>query len=153
MWQSPWDNTVAGGDQVAQAIWGIATGGPFGTGLGLGDSRYLPAGHTDLVLAAVGEELGAVGLLVVAFAYGVVAWRGFRVGHSASNDYGFFLATALTLFLIVPVLVMAAGVMGITPLTGVVTPFLSYGGSAMTANFRFNVSTRSLSSYSSSSRA
>jgi cell division protein FtsW (lipid II flippase) len=135
MWQSPWDNAVAGGDQVAQAIWAIATGGPFGTGLGLGDSRYLPAGHTDLVLAAVGEELGVVGLIVVAFAYGVVAWRGFRIGRSASNDYGFFLATALTLFLIVPVLVMAAGIMGITPLTGVVTPFLSYGGSAMAANF------------------
>jgi cell division protein FtsW (lipid II flippase) len=134
MWQSPWDNAVAGGDQVAQAIWAIATGGPFGTGLGLGDSRYLPAGHTDLVLAAVGEELGAVGLIVVTLAYGVVAWRGFRVSRSASNDYGFFLAIALTLFLIVPVLVMAAGVMGITPLTGVVTPFLSYGGSAMAAN-------------------
>jgi hypothetical protein len=134
MWQSPWDNAVAGGDQVAQAIWAIAAGGPFGTGLGLGDVRYLPAGHTDLVLAAVGEELGAVGLLVVTLAYGVVAWRGFRVSQSASNDYGFFLATALTLFLIVPVLVMAAGVMGITPLTGVVTPFLSYGGSAMAAN-------------------
>jgi len=134
MWQSPWDNAVAGGDQVAQAIWAIATGGPFGTGLGLGDVRYLPAGHTDLVLAAVGEELGAVGLLVVAFAYAVVAWRGFRVSQSASNDYGFFLATALMLFLIVPVLVMAAGVMGVTPLTGVVTPFLSYGGSAMAAN-------------------
>jgi cell division protein FtsW (lipid II flippase) len=134
MWQSPWDNAVAGGDQVAQAIWAIATGGPFGTGLGLGDSRYLPAGHTDLVLAAVGEELGAAGLIAVILAYGVVTWRGFRVSLSAPSDYGFFLATALTLFLIVPVLVMAAGVMGITPLTGVVTPFLSYGGSAMAAN-------------------
>jgi cell division protein FtsW (lipid II flippase) len=134
MWQSPWDNAVAGGDQVAQAIWAIATGGPLGTGFGLGDSRYLPAGHTDLVLAEVGEELGAVGLIVVIFAYGVVAWRGFRAGQLAANDYAFFLATALTLFLIVPVLVMAGGVMGITPLTGVVTPFLSYGGSAMAAN-------------------
>ena len=54
---------------------------------------------------------------------------------SRANDYGFFLATVLTLFLIVPALIMAAGVIGLTPLTGVVTPFLSYGGSAMTANF------------------
>jgi cell division protein FtsW (lipid II flippase) len=134
MWQSPWDNAVAGGDQVAQAIWAIATGGPFGTGFGLGDTRYLPAGHTDLVLAEVGEELGAVGLILVIFAYGVVAWRGFRIGQLAANDYGFFLATALTLSLIVPVFVMAGGLLGITPLTGVVTPFLSYGGSAMAAN-------------------
>ena len=135
MWQSPWDNAVAGGDQVTHAIWAMATGGPFGTGLGLGDSRYLPAGHTDLILAAIGEELGAAGLVVVAVAYAVMAWRGFRIGRLAPNDYGFFLATSLTLFLIVPALVMASGVIGVTPLTGVVTPFLSYGGSAMAANF------------------
>ena len=66
MWQSPWDNAVPGGDQVTHAIWALATGGSFGTGLGLGDTRYLPAGHTDLILAAIGEELGAAGLLLVA---------------------------------------------------------------------------------------
>ena len=135
MWQSPWDNTVAGGNQITHAVWAMATGGLFGTGLGLGDSRYLPAGHTDLILAAIGEELGAAGLIVVAAAFAVLAWRGFRIGRLAPNDYGFFLATALTLFLIFPVLIMASGVMGVTPLTGVVTPFLSYGGSAMLANF------------------
>jgi cell division protein FtsW (lipid II flippase) len=135
MWQSPWDNTVAGGDQITHAIWAMATGGVFGTGLGLGDARYLPAGHTDLILAAIGEELGVVGLLAIAVAFAVVAWRGFRIGRLAPSDYGFFLATALTLFLVLPVLIMASGVMGVTPLTGVVTPFLSYGGSAMLANF------------------
>jgi cell division protein FtsW (lipid II flippase) len=135
MWQSPWDNAVAGGDQLTRAIWGMATGGWFGTGLGLGDSRYLPAGHTDLVLAAIGEELGAVGLTLVAVLYALLAWRGICIGRLARNDYGFFLATALTLFLIVPALIMASGILGVTPLTGVVTPFLSYGGSAMVANF------------------
>jgi cell division protein FtsW (lipid II flippase) len=135
MWQSPWDNAVTGGDQTAHAIWALATGGPAGTGLGLGDTRYLPAGHTDLILAAIGEELGAAGLLLVAALYALAAWRGFRIGRLARNDYGFFLAVALTLFLILPVLIMASGILGVTPLTGVVTPFLSYGGSAMIANF------------------
>ena len=135
MWQSPWDNAVTGGDQLTRAIWGMATGGWFGTGLGLGDSRYLPAGHTDLILAAIGEELGAAGLTIVAGLYAILAWRGIRTARLARNDYGFFLATALTLFLIVPVLIMASGTLGVTPLTGVVTPFLSYGGSAMAANF------------------
>jgi cell division protein FtsW (lipid II flippase) len=135
MWQSPWDNAVPGGDQVTHALWALATGGPFGTGLGLGDTRYLPAGHTDLILAAIGEELGAAGLLLVAVLYGLLTWRGFRIGRLARNDYGFFLATTLTLFLIVPVLIMAAGILGVAPLTGVVTPFASYGGSAMVANF------------------
>jgi cell division protein FtsW (lipid II flippase) len=135
MWQSPWDNAVAGGNQITHSVWAMATGGLFGTGLGLGDSRYLPAGHTDLILAAIGEELGAAGLVAVAAMFAVLAWRGFRIGRLAASDYGFFLATALTLFLILPVLIMASGVMGVTPLTGVVTPFLSYGGSAMLANF------------------
>jgi len=135
MWQSPWSNSAGGGDQVAQAIWAMASGGAVGTGLGLGDSRYLPAGHTDLVLAALGEELGIAGLAVLAAAYAIVAWRGLRIARSATSDYGFFLAATLTLFVIVPALVMAAGVVGALPLTGVVTPFLSYGGSAMAANF------------------
>jgi cell division protein FtsW (lipid II flippase) len=134
MWLSPWDNGASGGDQIAHAMWGMATGGTFGTGLGFGDSRYLPAGHTDLILAAIGEEAGLVGLAVVAALFAVLVWRGFRIARGASSDYGFFLATALTLFLILPVLIMASGVMGVTPLTGVVTPFLSYGGSAMLAN-------------------
>ncbi|HET7221091.1 MAG TPA: FtsW/RodA/SpoVE family cell cycle protein [Vicinamibacterales bacterium] len=135
MWLSPWDNAVAGGDQITHAVWAMATGGLFGTGLGLGDSRYLPAGHTDLILAAIGEELGAAGLIAVAVLFALVAWRGLRVARLAATDYGFFLAATLTLFLILPALIMAAGVTGITPLTGVVTPFLSYGGSAMLANF------------------
>jgi cell division protein FtsW (lipid II flippase) len=135
MWQSPWDNAVAGGNQITHAIWGMSTGGWFGTGLGLGDSRYLPAGHTDLIFAAIGEELGAAGLILVAVLYAVLAWRGIRIGRLARNDYGFFLATALMLFLVVPALIMAAGILGVTPLTGVATPFLSYGGSAMVANF------------------
>ena len=135
MWQSPWNNAVAGGDQVAHALWAMSTGGMSGTGLGLGDTRYLPAGHTDLILAAIGEEQGAGGLLLVAVLYGMLAWRGFRIGRLAHNDYGFFLATTMTLFLIVPVFIMASGVVGASPLTGVVTPFLSYGGSAMVINF------------------
>ena len=135
MWQSPWDNAARGGDQVAQALWAFATGGPLGAGPGLGDTRYLPAGHTDLVLAAVGEELGAIGLLAVAGLYAALVWRALGAARRAATDYGFFLALILTLFFAVPVLLMAAGILGVVPLTGVVTPFLSFGGSAMAANF------------------
>ena len=135
MWRSPWNNAAAGGDQVSQALWALATGGVFGTGLGLGETRFIPAGHTDLILAAAGEELGFGGLLAIAAVFATMAWRGFRAARDAKDDHGFFLGTALTLFLVVPVLVMAAGILGAMPLTGVVTPFLSYGGSAMAANF------------------
>ena len=135
MWRSAWDNVARGGDQIAQAMWALGTGGMFGTGLGLGDTRYVPAGYTDLPLAAVGEELGFIGILCVGAAFGIIGWRGYRTALRATSDYAFFLATILTLFLIFPVLLMAAGMLGVVPLTGVVTPFVSFGGSAMVANF------------------
>src|SRR5262249_12844689 len=143
MWLSPWNNAVRGGDQIAQSLWSLSSGGLFGTGLGLGDTRYLPAGHTDLIMPAIGEELGFIGLFVIAAVYAVIAKRGFRVARGAATDYGVFLAATValflaapvTLFLIVPGFIMIAGALGVIPLTGVVTPFLSYGGSAMLANF------------------
>jgi cell division protein FtsW (lipid II flippase) len=135
MWESPWDNVARGGDQVAQALWALSAGSTFGTGIGFGDTRYLPAGHTDLILAALGEELGAIGLFAVAAMYVAMVWRALTIARRAASDYDFFLAVVLTLSLTVPVFLMGAGLMGLVPLTGVVTPFLSFGGSAMAANF------------------
>jgi cell division protein FtsI/penicillin-binding protein 2/cell division protein FtsW (lipid II flippase) len=135
MWQSAWDNVARGGDQIAQAMWALATGGVFGAGLGLGDTRFVPAGYTDLPLASLGEELGFAGLLCVVAAFVLIGWRGFKTALRATNDYAFFLATILTLFLVCPFVLMTAGMLGVVPLTGVVTPFISFGGSAMVANF------------------
>jgi cell division protein FtsW (lipid II flippase) len=135
MWQSPWDNLARGGDQVAHAVWAIATGGWGGSGMGLGDTRYLPAGHTDLVLAAVGEELGAIGMAMVVLLFGALVWRAIGTARRATSDYGFFLSIVLALFFAVPAALMTAGILGLLPLTGIVTPFLSFGGSAMVANF------------------
>src|SRR5690606_34433317 len=95
----------------------------------------LPAGHTDLVLAAMAEELGVGGVLAAIVVFGVIAWRGLRISRNASTDYGVFLALAMTLLIVTPALVMTAGMLGLIPLTGVVTPFVSYGGSAMVVNF------------------
>jgi len=135
MWQSPWDNAVRGGDQVAQALWALSAGALTGTGAGFGHSRFVPEGHTDMVLAAVGEEFGLLGCAVVIGLFAIVLWRGFTIAKRASTDHQFFLALGMTLSLTIPVLVMGAGILGLLPLTGVVTPFLSYGGSAMAANF------------------
>jgi len=135
MWQSPWDNVARGGSQIAHALWAMSTGGLFGTGGGLGDTRYIPAGYTDLVLPSLSEEFGLAGLVVVFALYAAIVARALRIARRASSDYGFFLATVIALSIAIPVLLMASGSMGIVPLTGVVTPFLSYGGSAMLANF------------------
>jgi cell division protein FtsW (lipid II flippase)/cell division protein FtsI/penicillin-binding protein 2 len=134
MWLSPWDNAVRGGDQVAHALWAMAAGAVAGTGLGLGDPQLVPAGHTDLILAVVGEELGFVGLLAVFLLFGLLAWRCLRIALRAQGDYTFFLALGLTLGIVLQLVLISAGLIGLMPLTGVATPFLSYGRSSMTAN-------------------
>lgn len=135
IWQSPWDNGVRGGDQVAQALWALASGGWWGTGLGRGMAEVVPAVHTDLVLAAVGEQLGLAGLLAVAMLFAVVAGRGLAIARGAGGHYSALLAVGLTAGLTLPVILIAGGLLGLVPLTGVVTPFLSYGRSALIANF------------------
>ncbi len=134
IWSDPWNSGVRGGNQVAQGLWAMATGGAFGSGPGQGSPQAIPEGHTDFVLAAIGEELGLVGVLVVTALYGLLAWRCLRVSLRAPGDYSAMLGIGVTLALVVQALVIAAGLLGLLPLTGVVTPFLSHGRSSMIAN-------------------
>src|SRR5674536_169343 len=135
MWWSPWDNPVRGGDQIAHALWAPATGAGTGTGIGLGDPRVVPAGHTDLILAAVGEEMGLIGLLGIFALNAVLGYRALRIALRAPGDYTLFLSLGLTLGIFLQLLLISAGLLGLMPLTGVTTPFLSYGRSSMLANF------------------
>ena len=64
MWLDPWTNAQPNGDQGALARWAIAAGFIHGQGLGYAPAWALPAGHTDLVIAHLAEELGAIGLLI-----------------------------------------------------------------------------------------
>lgn len=135
IWSDPWNNGVAGGNQVAHGLWAMATGAVRGAGLGLGSPQSIPEGHTDFVLAAIGEELGIVGVLALLALYAVLGWRCLRIAARAPGDYSALLGIGVTLALLVQGLVIAGGLFGLLPLTGVVTPFLSYGRSAMLANF------------------
>jgi cell division protein FtsW (lipid II flippase) len=134
MWLSPWDNDFSGGGHLAQSLWALAGGAATGTGLGLGQPGSVPAVHTDMVLAALGEELGFVGLLAVFALYVLLLQRGLRAALRAGGTYSFFLALGLTLLLALPVVLIAGGVVGLLPLSGVVTPFVSYGKTALVAN-------------------
>ena len=135
MWLSPWDNSFRGGDHLAQSLWALAGGSITGTGLGLGQPGRVPEAHTDMVLAAIGEELGFLGLLAVATVYAALLWRGLRTARRAGTVYGFFLVLGLTVLTALHILLIAGGVVGLVPLSGVVSPFLSFGRSAMLANF------------------
>src|SRR6185312_8607577 len=135
MWLSPWSNTVRGGDQVAHSLWAMASGGPLGSGPGLGEAGVIPAGHTDLIVSVVGEDWGFLGIASVYLIFGVLIWLGLRVARRARSDYAFFLALGLTLLVSAELLLISLGILDLMPLSGVATPFLSYGRTAMLANF------------------
>jgi cell division protein FtsI/penicillin-binding protein 2 len=135
MWLSPWDNEVHGGDQLAHALWAFSTGGPWGSGAGWGDPEMIPAGNTDLVLPAIGEEWGFVGVATVLLLAAFLVARGLRVAQRAETDFGFFLALGLSSLIAFEMLLISSGVLGVLPLSGVVSPFLSSGNTAMLANF------------------
>src|SRR5579863_2031566 len=135
MFLSPWSNTVRGGDQVAHSLWAMASGGSLGSGPGLGESDVIPAGYTDLIVSVLGEDLGFVGFLSVYLIYGLLIWLGLRIARRARSDYAFFLSLGLTLLVSAELLLISAGILDLFPLSGVATPFLSYGRTAMLGNF------------------
>lgn len=135
MWMSPWDNDVHGGNQLAHSLWAFSTGGIWGSGPGWGDPALIPAGSTDLVLPAIGEEWGFCGVAVVLLLLGFLVHRALRIGLRAPHEYGLFLALGLGALIAFEMLLISGGVLGAIPLSGVVSPFLSSGNTAMLANF------------------
>ncbi len=135
MWLSPWDNDVHGGNQLAHSLWAFATGGAFGSGPGWGDPAMIPAGNTDLVLPAIGEEWGYCGVAAVLLLLGFLVHRALRAALRAPNEYGLFLAAGLGVLIAFEMILISGGVLGAIPLSGVVSPFLSSGNTAMLANF------------------
>jgi cell division protein FtsI/penicillin-binding protein 2/cell division protein FtsW (lipid II flippase) len=135
MWLAPWDNDVHGGDQLAHALWAFSTGGPTGSGPGWGDPAMIPAGNTDLVLPAIGEEWGFAGVAAVFVLFGFLIARAFRAAARSTTRFGFYLALGLGSLIAFEMLLISSGVLGALPLSGVVSPFLSSGNTAMLANF------------------
>lgn len=129
-----WDNEVNGGDQLVQGLWGLASGGISGQGLGEGNPNLVPAYHTDMVLTSIGEELGLIGLLFVIGCMAILLHRSLLIARKAGNPFAFYLATGIAVVTAVQFLVIASGCIGLIPLTGVAVPFLSYGKTSLIIN-------------------
>ncbi|MFE5027671.1 FtsW/RodA/SpoVE family cell cycle protein [Streptomyces sp. NPDC056656] len=128
---------VAGhSEQAMQALWAFGSGGVLGTGLGQGHSDLIKfAANSDFVLATFGEELGLAGIMAILLMYGLIAERGLRTALAARDPFGKLLAAGLSGAFAIQVFVVAGGVMGLIPLTGMTMPFLAYGGSSVIANW------------------
>ena len=141
IWLDPFSRAQEAGYQVVQALHAFARGGILGTGLGAGLPTLgsgwpggIPELHTDFPFAALGEELGLIGVLAILGLYLVVIERGLRIAASAADEYRALLAAGLSLVVGVQALVIAAGNLKLIPLTGITLPFISYGGSSLLAN-------------------
>ncbi|SHL62440.1 FtsW/RodA/SpoVE family cell cycle protein [Actinacidiphila paucisporea] len=123
--------------ETAQARYAFGSGGLFGSGLGQGYSRLIHgiAPKSDYILATVGEELGLAGLMAVLLLYGLLIERGIRTALAARDPFGKLLAIGLSGGFALQVFVVAGGVTGLIPLTGMTMPFMAQGGSSVIANW------------------
>lgn len=131
-----WWNGMVEGEfsyQVHQSLVGLGAGGWWGLGLGNSHNKFnfLPEAHTDFIFSVLGEELGLLGTVLVIGLLITFVWCGLGVASRASDAFGRFLATGLTVNLAVYGIANIAMVTGIFPVVGVPLPFVSFGGTAM----------------------
>jgi cell division protein FtsW (lipid II flippase) len=133
-WLHPFDPD-SNAYQIIQGMYGMAWGGLVGRGLGQGDPTLIPIPQSDFIFAAIGEELGLTGAMAIIVLYGLIVERGLRTALVCRDAFGKLIATGLAVVFAVQVFVVIGGVTKLIPLTGLTTPFLSYGGSSLVANW------------------
>ena len=121
--------------QIIQSQFGLSHGGLFGSGWGLGRPDLIIFAASDMIPAAIGEEIGIVGLMAVIILYALLVFRGFKAALVASDPFVKLFAAGLSFAFLLQCFAIIGGVTRLLPLTGLTTPFLSQGGSSMIANW------------------
>lgn len=129
----PFADPQGAGLQVVQSILALSTGGVIGVGPGnsIQKAQYLPEAQNDFIFAIIGEEFGFIGCMLVLVAFLILIWRGALITINAPNRFGMLLAAGITALFALQVIMNVAVVTGSMPPTGVILPFVSYGGNAM----------------------
>jgi cell division protein FtsW (lipid II flippase) len=137
VWLHPFAGSNPAGNayQPLQGLYGMASGGLLGKGLGGGQPYITPLVQSDMVFTAFGEELGLAGVMALLLVYGLIVQRGLRTAMSVKDPFSKLLAGGLSFMLALQVFVIVGGVTRLIPLTGITTPFLSQGGSSLVASW------------------
>ena len=128
-------DAVGGSYQLVQGLFGLASGGIVGTGLGSGHPGIVPLAESDYIMASLGEELGLIGVFAILTLFMLFVARGIRIGINGADDFGRLLAVGLTFVIALQVFIVVGGVTRVIPVTGLTTPFLAAGGSSLVANW------------------
>lgn len=135
IWLHPWADPNGMSYQVVQSLFAIGTGGIWGTGFAEGHPLLIPEAHTDFIFAAIAEEFGLIGAVFVLMCYALLFWRGSRIAMGVPRAEESLLAAGCAASLLLQAFIITAGVTKLLPLTGITLPFVSYGGSSMSASF------------------
>lgn len=138
VWLQPFDYYDKRGDlsfQPVEAMFGMGWGGLIGRGFGDGSPDRVPYANSDFIVASIGEELGLTAVIAVVLLYGLIVERALRAALVCRDGFGKLVATGLAGVFTIQVFVVIGGVTRLIPLTGLTTPFLSYGGSSLVANW------------------
>ncbi len=135
IWQDAWNNEVYGGDQVANGLWAMSSGGAAGQGVGEGFAKTIPEAHTDMILPSMGEEFGWAGIVCIFLLFLLYLHRSIIIGRQTGTPFLFYLCAGIGICTFVQFILIAGGSTGALPLSGVALPFQSYGGSSLVANF------------------
>ena len=121
--------------QPAQAIFGIASGKNSGRGFGLGFPEVIPIADSDYVYAAIAEEAGLAGGIVVILAVIIFVIAGVRTSLDARDMFTKLCAAGLTAFVGFQAFVNIGGILRALPMTGITLPFVSHGGFSLITSF------------------
>lgn len=135
---NPDQDPLGGGYHLIQSRIGIGAGGMWGRGLHQGTQTqlsFIPEQHTDFIFAAIGEELGFVGGMLVLFAFWLICLRLVIIAQNAKDNFGSLIAIGVFSMIVFQVTVNVGMTIGLSPVTGIPLPFLSYGKSSLLMNF------------------
>jgi cell division protein FtsW (lipid II flippase) len=130
-----------GSFQLVKSLYSIGNGGFGGTGLGRGTftttsgDPIIPFLNTDFIYSAIAQEVGLIGSAGLLLVFMLFVARGMRVALVANDGFSKLLAAGLTFGFALQTFIIVGGVLRVIPLTGITTPFVSYGGSSVVANF------------------
>ena len=134
-WLHPFADPTGSSYQIIQSMIGIASGGTLGTGLGMGSPGLIPVAVSDFIYAAIGEELGLAGLLVVVGLIALLVYRAVKIANQSTDIFNRYLASGIAYYFGFQSILIIGGNIGLLPLTGVTLPFISYGGSSLLVSF------------------